>query len=144
MPPKPQRKGGIIFVIRNLASGQARYLLGLLITAGGVGYIPLGFVDPETYTTSYRVQADIMPIWLYCIVQLSIGISLILSANANIRLSIIGRTISVLAFTLTVLFFCYLDAIICMDCYHNIYCDGCNHVDASRIHTASGVSCVDS
>ena len=92
-------------MIRNLASGEARYIIGLLIAARGVGYIPVVFADPSTYTTSYQVQADIMPVWVYCVVQLAIGLGLIISAKVDIRLSAIGRTISVLAFAMSVLFF---------------------------------------
>ena len=88
-----------------LTSGGARLTFGLLIIARGLGYVPVAFGDPSSYTTSYQLQAAIMPLWIYCIIQLGVGLTLVSTTSMASRLNWHGRFVSVLSFSLAILFF---------------------------------------
>ena len=78
-------------------------MAGWIIAGRGIAYIPLLFAHPDTYTTSYQIQNDIAPLWMYALVQIGLSVLVLRSASLQARMSWRGRFYSVLSFSAMVL-----------------------------------------
>lgn len=80
-------------------SAGARFVIGIMTAAQAIGYFVL---NHESLTTSYRTQAQVMPLSFYAWILLAVGLSL--AATAPWRFSVFPRLIASVATSLSVLF----------------------------------------
>ena len=91
---------------RLIISGfDIRAVLGIIAFNLGVIYLWFGFfVDINTLASTYQYQAEIVPLWVYGIMFLLLGIGTLSTNNEKYRLTMLGRNIAVFGMSLLLLF----------------------------------------
>jgi hypothetical protein len=77
-----------------------RTLVGLLLWVQGLGYLYLVATDGRR-TTSYQLQAEIAPLWLFGVVLVGVGVGLLGSRRR--RRTALGRMIAGVGFAVVAL-----------------------------------------